>query len=224
MQEVHDHRAVLVDAEHGIPDAGVAVVLERQVFGAFDHRHAQALVDVVADEGLVVGQGREAPEEHEAADPEPDEQPVAHDPALLHRHEVFVLRLGGDVLFADVEQDRLQRLQAFADQDLVHQQIARDRRQGDDEHGRHRVDGQERDDVLEHRPDERPGAADEFPEPARAHRRRVGAIRLGDGGEEVLGDHRFARRPGIRVDPCTAGPALSRPPTSMRRAIASHRR
>lgn len=88
----------------------------------------------------VVGQGSETAEQHEAADAEPDEQAVAHDPALLDGQRFLVSGAAGDVLLADPKHHGLQRLQALADEHLVGEQIAGDGPNRHHKDGGHRAD------------------------------------------------------------------------------------
>ena len=187
LQQIHDHGAVLIDAEHGVAHPGLTVVLERQVLGPLHHRHPQALIDVVPNPGFVVGQRCEPAQEHETADAEPDEQPIPHDAALVWRHGLLFLNAGGDVFLTNSKHHRLQRLQALANQHLVRQQVPRHSPNRHHEDGRHGTDRQEHDEVHEHGPDERPRPPNQLPQPPEAHGWGVASLQLGDGSQQALG-------------------------------------
>ena len=201
LQQVHDHGAVLIDPEHGVAHPGVAVVLERQVLGPLDHRHAQALVDVVPNPRLVVGQRSEAAEQHEATDAEPDEQAVAHDPALFGGQRFLVGGAGGDVLLADPKHHGLQRLQALADEHFVGEEIASNGPNRHHEDGGHRADRHEGNQMPQHGTDERPSPRDELPQATGAH----GGVRL-YAARSLISGHRGPLGGGGKM-PSPQGPS-----------------
>ena len=71
LDQVDDHRAVLVDPENGIADPGIVVEPERQGLCAFDHGHPQILVDALPDPAAVVPDGHADNRRDDTADRAP---------------------------------------------------------------------------------------------------------------------------------------------------------
>ena len=89
LDEVHDHRAVLVDPEDGIPDAVVVVIAERKRLRPLDHGDAEVLVDALPDPRAVVPEAGSEQGAEDSSDDAPDHQAVANRAALLARQFGF---------------------------------------------------------------------------------------------------------------------------------------
>ena len=245
LDEIYDHRAVLVDAEDGVPDTAVVVVLERQRLGAFDHRNPEILVDALPDPHAVVAERRAEKTAEHATHDGPHQQAIADRTALILRQLGFdrrgrrlfftphssrrlanaflaarafalgtpdlaeLLRVRRHVLVADEQHRRLDRLQPFAEQHLVVQEVHPDEETDEARSAAREDECKDHHDVNEHRPHVRPRAKRELEHPAET---QLGAVprraacrcsprrgKVDDGCRPGCSPHGHARSFGCRV-------------------------
>ena len=214
LDKARDRRAVLVDAEDGVADPGLAVVLQRQVFRLGDHRHAQVLVDHLPDPDVVVQEDPDQRSEHQEKSGAPDHGAGPDGLALRFGQKLALVDVVGDVVenerLVHEQQLRLHRLQLVAHQDLVAEQIRAEQSEGEQGRGNESSSDEEENEMLEHGPDERPALEGKLQYPPRADRRQ---IRQGLGA-------RHAYRTDSRT---TTAPAQPRPTPGSGESMATMR-